>query len=175
MLITNLIHWFLTIYISFIKTLKMGCLSDNQNAVHSYDLDIITVPTKLNKVLCLAGKFQRRQLPKEIWLSRMATMIYDHIKQVKGYGQSDYNIMLIRVAEFKKMLASHLDEKQVNAIKVMDKLFDKPTTPKVMAQTLINLSAEYCKKNKEHDFEEIMFKFSIIVNAPTMRYFETKY
>ncbi len=153
----------------------MGCLSDNRNAVRSYDIDIITEPKKLNKVVWLAGKFERKQLPKEIWLSRMATMIYDHIRQMKGYSQSDYNIMLMRVFEFQKMLASYLDDKQANAIKVMDKLFKKPTSSKVMAQVLINLSTDYCKKNKEHDFEEIMFKFSIVVNAPTMHYFETKY
>lgn len=160
----------------------MGCASSMDHSVLPLidDGDAMNVCSKLDKSKCLAGKFQRVNLPKEIWLSRMATFIHSLVKQIDNFNSEDYHVMIARLERYIKAIGHNppKKDKHIHAVQVLETIFmnnAKPTPLKTSTidQILINTSIDYCNSNKEHHFEEVMFIFTIIVNAPMMRYFET--
>lgn len=157
----------------------MGCASSMDNAVLPYEDEVdVKMQSKLamlDNTKCLAGKFQRVELPKEIWLSRMATFIHSHMKQINGFSLVEYDMMITRLEQYRKSIGPNPTKKNkhTHAIQVLETLFAEPTKTSILTKVLINTSIDYCNHNREHHFEEIMFIFTIIVNAPMMCYFET--
>jgi hypothetical protein len=150
----------------------MGCGTSSNNIVHC-----VSSPVLVNKKKCLVGKFVRVHLPKEIWMSRMTTFIENHIKQLKGYSYQDVQIMYEKLTQYQKGIIVIADNtnKHHLAIKAIGTLFKNGQSSTMLREKLTILANEYCEENKEHEFEEIMFIFSIIVNAPMIKFFETKY
>ena len=131
----------------------------------------VVSPILINKNKFLAGKFPRVEIPDEIWLSRMSTFITNHIREIKGYGPHDIDIMMAKLNEYKKLAPS--DEKQSNAIQVMCKVFGYCPEPKAIRERLLGLSLEYSLEQRHHEFEEVVFLFSIIIHSPVMKFYET--
>lgn len=159
----------------------MGCGASMDNAVLPLPNDMDAQASKSHKKFdaskCLAGKFQRVELAKEVWVSRMATFIYSHVKQIQNFSATEYEVMLARLAQYRKSIGPNpiKKDKHTHAISTLEMVFAKPIHPSTLAKVLIGTSVDYCESNQEHHFEEIMFVFTIIVHAPTMRYFETTY
>jgi hypothetical protein len=160
----------------------MGCASSMDNAVLPLADEIgdevdVKMQSKLDKSKFLAGKFQRIELPKEIWLSRMATFIHSHMKQINHFSQADYDVMIARLDLYKKTIGPNpvKKDKHTHAVRVLETLFAKRINACVLDNILINTSIDYCNRDREHHFEEIMFILTILVHTPMMRYFETTY
>lgn len=157
----------------------MGCASSMDNAVIPFadevDVKMQSKIAMLDTTKCLAGKFQRVELPKEIWISRMATFIHSHMKQINAFSLSEYDTMITRLEQYRKSIGPIpiKKNKHTHAIEVLETLFAKPTNVSILTKVLINTSIDYCNHDREHHFEEIMFILTIIVNAPMMSYFET--
>lgn len=150
----------------------MGCSS----SVHI--VNEIETPIVVNNCECLAGKFNRSEIPKEVWLSRIRKFIVDHIQQFKQYTPHDIDIIYHKLRAYETNAnMSENQNKHSQAVKVLSGIFNafpRPS-PKQIREELTTMALDYCVDNKEHDFEEIVFVFSIIVNSPTIKFYETKY
>lgn len=148
----------------------MGCSS----SVHI--VNEIEAPIVVNNCECLAGKFNRAEIPKELWLSRMRKFIATHISQFKHYSCRDIDIIYNKLHVYEQT-ATMSDNKHSQAIKILSSIFNvspRPS-PKQICEELTTMALDYCVDNKEHDFEEIVFVFSIIINSPMISFYETKY
>ncbi len=146
---------------------EMGC-SSSINIVYN-----VVVPAEtLNKEKCLAGKFRRTQLPKEIWLRRMYSFICKHILQFKDYSAYDIDVMLNKLNQYMKSISDN-ETKHAKAIIILNDIFCKAPSPAMLRVALREMSVSYCSQDKEHEFEEIAFVFSIIVTAPILGLYET--
>lgn len=147
----------------------MGCGSSIQN---------MNEINTSNNNKCLAGKFNRTEIPKQLWLSRMKIFIADHIKQYKNYSFQDIQIIYQRLRAYEQSTNMLKDKnKHSQAVKILSGIFNvyPHLSPKQIREELTTMAVDYCINNKEHEFEEIAFVFSIIVNSPMIRFFETKY
>lgn len=148
----------------------MGCNSS---------INVVEAPIIINSCESLAGKFNRVEIPKDIWLSRMTRFIYKHINQFKNYDCNDIEIvyMKLRSYEISSSNIINVQNKHSQAIQVVSNLFR--TIPELtllqLKNNLTQMASDYLRNNKEHEFEEIMFVFSIIVNAPNLQFYETRY
>lgn len=156
----------------------MGCgmSTMNNQVAPMFEVDNSS-KTTVSKKSYLAGKFPREELPKDVWKSRMTTFIQTNISQMKEYGRVEHAVMMRRLADFERTTDLRIcnNDKHIHAIMVIRKLFNLSASTNTMCDTLLEMSLDYCQRNKEHDFEEIMFAFTIIVNAPMLKYFEAKY
>lgn len=148
----------------------MGCTSSVQ---------VVETPIIINSCESLAGKFSRAEIPKDLWLSRMKRFILKHINQFKYYDCNDIDIMYLKLRSY-EIGASNIankNNKHSQAVQVVSNIFRNVTesTPLQIRDELMKMSVVYSNEDKEHEFEEIMFVFSIIVNAPNLQFYETKY
>lgn len=150
----------------------MGCSS----SVHI--VNEIETPIVVNNCEYLAGKFNRTELPKELWLSRMREFIANHILQFKHYNSHDIDIMYQKLQAYEQSSnMSDNKDKHTQAVRIISNIFNvnpRPS-PKQIREELTTMALDYCVNNKEHDFEEIAFVFSIIINSPMIKFYETKY
>lgn len=150
----------------------MGCNS----SIHIVNDNETQVVVKNYK--CLAGKFNRTEIPKELWLSRMRTFITEHISQFKHYSSWDIDIIYHKLRAYEQSSnISDKNNKHSQAVKTLSSIFNtypRPS-PKQIREALTTMAVDYCMDNKEHEFEEIAFVFSIIINSPMIKFYETKY
>lgn len=150
----------------------MGCSS----SVHI--VNEIETPIVVNNCECLAGKFVRTEIPKDLWLSRMRGFISDHISQFKHYSSHDIDIIYHKLRAYEQTSnMSDIKNKHTQAVRIVSNIFNvnpRPS-PKQIREELTTMALDYCVDNKEHDFEEIAFVFSIIINSPMIKFYETKY
>lgn len=157
----------------------MGCNISVADVDTSVDvLDYQAQKQMLSK--CLAGRYQRVNVSKGYWLPRIRSFIKANIKQYQNYGYKDIELVYKKLYEYRRNLAivSDRDSKHANAVSVMFELLTDSCpcpSPKELKNTLTVMAIDYSLKNKEHDFEEIMFVFSIILTAPIITYLEPKY
>lgn len=154
----------------------MGCTASMDNAVLPFPDEIdVGNHEKVDKSKYLAGKFDRIELPKEVWISRTATFIHSHVKQIQQFSSIEYDIMIERLAQYRKSIGPNpkKNDKHTHAIAILEMIFAKRINPSTLTKVLISTSVDYCNVNKEHHFEEIMFVLTIIVHFPMMRYFES--
>lgn len=149
----------------------MGCSSS---------VNVIDTPVVINNYDCLAGKFNRVNVPKDIWLSRMIKFISEHVQQFKSYGTQDIYTMYHKLHSYEITTYNSKDDlsnKHSQAVKIVSSMlrtFPVPS-PKQIRKELTTMAVDYSNNNKEHEFEEIMFVISIIINAPLMQFYETRY
>lgn len=148
----------------------MGCSS----SVH-----VVETPIVINSCGSLAGKFNRVEIPKDVWLSRMKKFIFKHINQFKYYDCNDIDVMYLKLRSY-EISASNITNKQnkhSQAVQVVSNIFRNITdpTPLGIREELTKMAVDYSNEDKEHEFEEIMFVFSIIINSPNLQFYETKY
>lgn len=150
----------------------MGCTS----SVH-----VVETPIIISRCESLAGKFNRVEIPKDVWLSRMTRFIIKHINQFKHYDCNDMDIMFLKLRSYeisiKNVNTTDTKHKHSQAVQVVSNLFRTTTenTPLQLREQLTKMAFDYSNDDKEHEFEEIMFVFSIIVNSPNLQFYETKY
>jgi len=152
----------------------MGCNS----SVHV--VNEVEAPIVINNCECLAGKFNRVIVPKDIWLSRMSKFITEHIRQFKHYGVHDIDIIYRKLHTYEVNTQNSKEDttnKHSQAVKVVSGMLRNipAPSPKQMREELTTMAVDYAMNDKEHEFEEIMFVFSIIINAPMIQFYETKY
>lgn len=133
----------------------------------------------MKKTKFLAGKFQRVEVAKGIWIIRMKQFITNLTNQIQEYGEDDIKSMYGKLCEYQRNLyvLSDTNSKHAKAVAVVADIFDSIPFPKPkrLRDDLVVMAAEYWLDSKEHDFEEIMFVFSIIVNTPIINFLEPKY
>jgi hypothetical protein len=154
----------------------MGCGA----SVHVVESAVIKIDTpKSNDVCeCLAGKFNRNAVPKELWLCRMREFIANHIAQFKNYSSHDIDIMYKKLHEYETNIKVANDNtKHSQAVRILSEIFNTspPPSPKQLRDELTTMALDYCVVDKEHEFEEVVFVFSIIINSPMIKLYETKY
>lgn len=149
----------------------MGC---NSSLPLVSDSDNIVV----SKSECLAGKFKRSELPKKMWMSRMKEFIAEHISQFKTYTAYDILVMYRKLHTYENN--GHIYDKtnkHLQAIRIVSNMLraDLEPSAKRIKEELTSMATFYCNENREHEFEEIMFVFSIIVNAPMIQFYEIQF
>jgi hypothetical protein len=153
--------------------------SRKQNMGCSSSINVVETPIIINSCENLAGKFNRVEIPKDVWLSRMTRFIHKHINQFKHYDYNDIEIVYLKLRSYEISASntSNAKNKHSQAIHVVSDLFRTipELTPLQLREQLTQMASEYSKDDKEHEFEEIMFVFSIIVNSPNLQFYETKY
>jgi len=146
----------------------------DNNVVNTVQTPVIDESSKY-----IAGKFNRITIPKELWLCRMQEFITNHVQQLKHYCSHDYDIMYQKLHSYENnvRVRCHNNDKHSQAVQVLSGMFNVTPcpSPKQLREVLTTMALDYCMADKEHDFEEIAFVFSIIVNSPMIKFFETKY
>lgn len=126
----------------------------------------------------LAGKFNRVKIPKDIWLFRMRNFISEHAYQLKHYGAYEVDVMYRKLHSYEISVSNtNKGNKHSQAVKVVSGILRTipAPSPKQIRDELTTMSVDYCIEDKQHEFEEIIFVFSIIINAPMIQFYETKY
>jgi len=154
----------------------MGCGA----SVHVVNNVVNKIETPIVNENCgyLAGKFSRTTIPKEVWLCRMREFIKNHVMQLKHYCAYDIDIMYQKLQSYdKNCQMTNNNDKHSQAVKVLVEMFNTSPrpSPKQMREELTTMALDYCIDDKEHEFEEIAFVFSIIINSPMIKFYETKY
>lgn len=160
----------------------MGCGPSMQNAVITFENDKEVVPEAIVKIDGIKSRFgviHRIELPKDTWLARIEAFIRSHIKTIHNFNHIELVIMMNRLHEFRKAIDKSdaaVRNPFTNAVNTLDKIFiENPDDISAWSHQLIKLAKTYSGKDDEMYFEEIMFVFTVIVNAPRMRFFETTY
>jgi hypothetical protein len=98
--------------------------------------------------------------------------------QLKHYCAYDIDIMYQKLQSYdKNCQMTNNNDKHSQAVKVLVEMFNTSPrpSPKQMREELTTMALDYCIDDKEHEFEEIAFVFSIIINSPMIKFYETKY
>jgi hypothetical protein len=158
----------------------MGCGYSMQNAVIPFENQVVEEAiVKIDGKKSKFGIIHRIELPKDTWLARIEAFIHSHINTINKFSHIELVIMMHRLHEFRKAIDKSdaaIRNPFTNAVNTLDKIFfENPNDISAWSRQLIKLATTYSKNNDEIYFEEIMFMFTVIVNAPLMRFFETTY
>jgi hypothetical protein len=147
----------------------MGCIVSSQNKIQ-----VITQQTNL-------AYFQEHEYSRatEKWVNNMAKFMQSQLKQAFRYDYHECNLMYEKYDRFKHGTGafnrSLKDPVHANAMRELSMLFESGMSGIEKKQYVANLLHAYAQTDRQADFEEIAFIFSIIVNSPMITMYETKY
>lgn len=103
----------------------------------------------------------------------------NQLKQAFRYDSHECRLMYEKYERFKNGTGafnrSLKDPVHANAVKELSMLFESGMSGVEKKQYVTNLLHAYAQTDRQTDFEEIAFIFSIIVNSPMITMYETKY
>lgn len=173
----------------------MGCAASCNNVTEVEDsvihvsfglpqLDMFHQPPQKVENFLLPGKLVTRRdgkpaLPKHVWIKRMSLFISTHILQIKTYNIHQFHEMQAKLASFESgdcCFNYNLDNPQhANAIKEIRTILIDIDTFDDMCIYFLAMCHKYCDSDRVEDFEHIAFIFSIVVNSPMIKAYETKW
>jgi hypothetical protein len=114
-----------------------------------------------------------------VWAKRMCRFIKAHMQQTMNYSEAEVEIMYDKFQRFMRSAGSHnrtlADPIHKNAMDELQRVFMTGETHKTLENHLCELAITYGYTKRTIEFEEIALVFSIIVNAPMIRFYETKW
>jgi protein-arginine kinase activator protein McsA len=125
--------------------------------------------------------FQEQEYSRvtEKWVNNMAKFMQSQLKQAFRYDCHECRIMYEKYERFKNGTGafnrSLKDPVHANAVNELSMLFESGMSGIEKKQYVTNLLHAYAQTDRQADFEEIAFIFSIIVNSPMITMYETKY
>jgi len=147
----------------------MGCMASNQNKVQ-----VITQQTNL--VYLQEHEYSRAT---EKWVNNMTAFMLSQLKQAFRYDCHECRLMYEKYERFKNGTGafnrSLKNPVHANAMRELSMLFESGMSGVEKKQYVTNLLHAYAQTDRQTDFEEIAFIFSIIVNTPMITMYETKY
>lgn len=147
----------------------MGCIVSSQNKVQ-----VVTQQT--NPVFIQQHEYSRAT---EKWVNNMSKFMKSQLMQAFQYDGHECKIMYEKYERFKNGTGafnrSFNDPVHANAMRELTILFEGGMKGIEKKQYVTNLLHAYAQTDRQKDFEEIAFIFSIIVNSPMITMYETKY
>lgn len=147
----------------------MGCSLSSQNKVQ-----VVTQQT--NPVYLQQYEYSRAT---EKWIKNMTKFMQSQLKQALRYDCHECRLMYEKYQRFKNGTGAFnrtlKDPVHANAVRELSMLFESGMSGIEKKQYVTNLLHAYAQTDRQTDFEEIAFIFSIIVNSPMITMYETKY
>jgi hypothetical protein len=119
-------------------------------------------------------------IPQAEWARKMTRFVKRHVKQMDSYSYDELEIMCDTFKRFSRGAGAHnrnlSDPVHSKAIEVLDTVFKVDFDTDSIHNDLIKQIPLYsASKTQQAEFNEVAFVFSIIVNAPALKKYETKY